>query len=182
MPNSTALLVIDVQMGAFDGERCAVIPGADQLLENVARLVSAVRVSDVELIFIQHCAPTGEVYEEGSAQWLFHPDIAPADTESIVRKRHSSAFEETDLHEKLTSLHIDSLIVCGLQSEHCVSNTTFSARELDYKVTVVRDAHSTWPDAGLSAEQLVERQNGLLAEKGAVLRSTDQVIDAIRVL
>ena len=179
MSNSTALLVIDVQMGAFDGVRCDVMPGADHMLKNVGRLIDAVRDSEAELIYVQHCAPKGQVYEEGSAQWLFHPDIAPTDSDFILMKRYSSSFEDTELDEKLKSLHVDSIIVCGLQSEHCVSNTALSALELDYQVTVAHDAHGTFPDDGLSAEQIIERQNELLLERGATLKSSDDVISEI---
>jgi len=182
MSNSTALLVIDVQMGAFDGVRCDAMPGADHMLEKVGQLIDAVRGSSVELIYVQHCAPKGQVYEEGSAHWLFHPDIAPTDSDFILMKRHSSSFEDTELDDKLKSLNIDSIIVCGLQSEHCVSNTALSALSLGYQVTVAHDAHGTFPDAGLSAEQIIERQNRRLLEKGAVIKSSDEVIKEIGIL
>lgn len=181
MPNRTALLVVDVQVGAFDGELCPVISASDQLLANIVRLVNAARASNIDVIFIQHSAPAGEVFEEGTARWEIHPDIGPAQGESVVAKHNSSAFDGTNLHEILQSLDIASLVLCGLQSEHCVSNTAGSALGLGYVVTIAQDAHSTWPEAGLSAEQLVERQNALLSEKGAILKSSSEVIEKISI-
>ena len=75
MRNRTALLVVDVQLGAFDGERCPVISGSDQLLANIAHLIEAARTSKTDVVFIQHGAPAGEVFEEGTAQWQIHPAI-----------------------------------------------------------------------------------------------------------
>lgn len=176
MRDRTALLVVDVQLGAFDGERCPVISGADQLLTNVAHLIDAARTSNIDVVFIQHCAPTGEVFEEGTARWQIHPDIGPIKGEPIVAKHESSAFDGTNLHDVLQSLDIGSLVVCGLQSEHCVGNTALSALGLGYVVTIAQDAHRTWPDGGLTAEQLVERQNTRLSQKGAVITSTSELI------
>ncbi len=180
MRDRTALLVVDVQLGAFDGELCPAISGSDQLLANVAHLIEAARTSNIDVVFIQHCAPAGEVFEEGTARWQIHPDIGPIKGESIVAKHESSAFYKTNLHDILQSLDIDSLVVCGLQSEHCVSNTALSALGLGYAVIIAQDAHSTWPDGGLTTEQLVERQNTLLSQKGAVTTSTSELIQELK--
>lgn len=179
MRNRGALLVVDVQLGAFNGELCPVISGSDQLLANVAHLIDAARTSNIDVIFIQHCAPASEVFEEGTPRWQIHPDIGPVQREPIVAKHKSSAFDGTNLHEILQSLDIASLVVCGLQSEHCVSNTAFSALGLGYAVTIAQDAHSTWPDAGLTAEQLVERQNTLLSQHGAIIKSSSVLIEEL---
>lgn len=176
MRERTAVLIIDVQRGAFDGERCPVITGSEPLLANIARLIDAARSSNLEAVFIQHSAPKGAVLEEGSSRWQFHPDIRPLEGEAIVTKRESSAFNGTPLHDVLQALDIGSLILCGLQSEHCVAHTARSGLGLGYTVTLARDAHSTWPDGGWTAEQLVARENERLARQGTVLKSTEDLI------
>lgn len=180
MRNRTALLVVDVQLGAFDGELCPVISGSDQLLANVSQLIDAARTSNVDVVFIQHCARAGEVFEQGTARWQIHPKIGPIEGEPIVAKHESSAFNRTNLHDILQSLNIDSLIICGLQSEHCVTNTSLSALALGYALTIAQDAHNTWPDGTLSAEQLVKRQNAILTQKGAVTTSTGELIQELK--
>ena len=60
-----------------------------------------------------------------------------------------------------------------------MSNTALSALGLGYAVTIASDAHSTWPDAGLAAEQLVERQNTLLGRNGSIVKSSSEVIGEI---
>lgn len=175
MNTRTALLVIDVQVGAFNGERCPPISNAKHLLLNVHRLIEGARAAKHTVIFVQHSAGPGEVLERGTNGWKLHPIIEPLQDEWVVTKEESSAFAETDLHETLQAHSINALVVCGLQSEACVRHTVLSAVELGYTVTVAQDAHSTWPDAGCTAHQIVERQNAFFAEAGALLMPTDAI-------
>lgn len=75
---------------------------------------------------------------------------------------------------------IDTIVACGLQSEHCVSNTSFSALELKFTVYVVEDAHSTWPTEHESAPTIIQRQNQALADQGAKVESTSNLIALLK--
>ena len=44
------------------------------------------------------------------------PRLARRPTEKLIRKRYASAFKGTNLHEMLTSLGVDTLIVTGLSA------------------------------------------------------------------
>lgn len=176
-----ALLVIDLQVGAFNGERCPIIAGAEQLLANVRRLIAVARSCKIDVIFVQHCASRGDVLETGTDRWKLHPALEPNDAESVLTKHGSSAFTGTALHDVLQSRGIGDLVLCGLQSEKCISETAISALDLGYSVTIAQDAHSTWPDDGFTASQIVERQNALLSESGAILESTDEFIRRVAI-
>jgi nicotinamidase-related amidase len=63
---TTALLVIDIQRGAFDGARCAPIDRAEDLLLHANSLVEAARASHTLIVFVQHCAKVNEALEEGT--------------------------------------------------------------------------------------------------------------------
>ena len=119
MSSSLALLVIDVQTGAFDGQRCPPIAEADRLLSTTQGLIAAARAASRPVIHVQHGDVAGQVFEEGSAQWHIHASVAPAAGELLVGKRESSAFAGTALEAELRRRGITTLAVCGLQSEHC---------------------------------------------------------------
>jgi maleamate amidohydrolase len=59
--------------------------------------------------------------------------------EKLIRKRYASAFKGTNLHEMLTSLRIDTLIVTGVSTSHCVYATCRDATD-SYRVVVPREA------------------------------------------
>ena len=61
-----ALLVIDIQRGAFDGARCPVIDRAAELVSHARMLVAAARESSTPVVFIQHLDDAGEAFEMDS--------------------------------------------------------------------------------------------------------------------
>ena len=177
--NRCALLVIDVQVAAFDGK---VIPGlhkADDLLERTSRLIRAARSAGTPVVFVQHCEPEGRPLAQGTIGWAIHPSVSPEPSDSVVLKRESSAFEGTNLQELLGQLGVDTLIACGIQSEYCVANTCTSALELWLSVYVARDAHSTRSTDDDEASLLIDRQNSLLAKRGAKVQPCASLLKLI---
>ncbi len=59
-------------------------------------------------------------------------EVAPADFD-VVKKRFS-AFFETDLHERLGSLGVTTIILAGITSSWCVRSTAVDAYQLGYTV------------------------------------------------
>jgi nicotinamidase-related amidase len=67
------------------------------------------------------------------------PRLAPRAGEKIIRKRYASAFKGTNLHEMLTSLGVDTLIVTGISTSHCVYATCRDATD-SFHVIVPKEA------------------------------------------
>jgi len=179
MPH-TALLIIDIQRGAFDGVRCPVIDSPERLLANAGSLLQAARAGGHGVVFVQHGDEPGAPLEEGTVHWQLHESLVPAPGELLVSKHASSSFEGTELHTQLQARGITELVLCGLQSEFCVSNTTRSALQLGYTVRVARDGHNTWPSEGRSAAEIEAEANTRLAQAGALLETTEGLGAALR--
>ncbi len=67
------------------------------------------------------------------------PRLERRPTELILRKRYASAFKGTNLHDMLTMLGIDTLIVTGVSTSHCVYATCRDATD-SFRVIVPREA------------------------------------------
>ncbi|MCA9071793.1 MAG: isochorismatase family protein [Planctomycetaceae bacterium] len=67
------------------------------------------------------------------------PRLERRPNEKILRKRYASAFKGTNLHEMLTSLHVDTLIVTGVSTSHCVYATCRDATD-SFRVIVPEEA------------------------------------------
>ncbi len=178
--SNTALLVIDIQRGAFDGVRCPPIDRPSELVANAALLIAAARAAKLPIVFIQHCAELGAPFEEGTPHWQLHEQLAPNTTETVIKKYASSSFENTNLGDTLQRLKIKDVILCGLQSELCVSNTGNAAIDLGYTVRVAQDGHSTWPSEGKSSETISQNVNQELAARGAIVDSTTNLAAMLR--
>jgi nicotinamidase-related amidase len=176
---TTALLVIDVQRGAFDGVRCPAIDRASNLVMHATLLVEAARAGHAPIVFVQHCAAVNRALEEGTVHGEFHEKVMPHAADHVVKKHASSAFENTELEQMLRALNISALVVCGLQSELCVFNTSVSAIDLGYVVRIAEDGHSTWPAHGKSSEAISSEVNAELHLRGAVIEPSAVLVSRL---
>jgi nicotinamidase-related amidase len=176
----TALLVIDLQRGAFDGVRCPPIDSPEALTGSACALVDAARAGNATVVYVQHSEREPSEFEEGSVHWQLHELLAPADGELRVKKYKSSSFEGTGLDDLLREREVNRLVLCGLQSEGCVSNTARSALELGYAVQVAEDGHGTWPGDDKSAADIRSGVNEDLAGAGVRVVPTERLAEELR--
>jgi maleamate amidohydrolase len=67
------------------------------------------------------------------------PRLQRRPTEKVIRKRYASAFKGTNFREMLTALGVDTLIVTGVSTSHCVYATCRDATD-SFRVVVPRGA------------------------------------------
>lgn len=150
----SALLVIDVQNEMFQ-ENDPVFEG-DRLLHNLKQLIAKARSGRIPVFYIQH---NDEGLKAGSEAWKINREIAPAMSDTIIQKTRPDSFYNTTLEEELKRKGIEHVILAGMQSELCVDTTCRRASSLGYDVTLVSDAHSTWNNSVLTAQQIIEHVN-----------------------
>ncbi|MFX0056122.1 MAG: cysteine hydrolase family protein [Candidatus Hermodarchaeota archaeon] len=169
----TALLVIDMQLGNFQGENP--IENGRDLLYNVNALINKARKANVSVFYIMNKGSEGDPDEPGTEGWEIHPEITPLEDEIIVEKATPDAFHETTLKQRLEELDVSRLIMAGLQTEYCIDTTCRRGSLLGYEVVLVSDAHGTWDSELLSAEQIIAHHNRVLAGWFVTLNKTDQI-------
>lgn len=180
MSEATALLIVDLQQAVFGGHGIPPAHQADRLLRNASALLREARASGVPVVHIQHCGAAGEAFEEGASGWPIAPRLRPVASERVVRKRASNAFEGTELRAVLQELGARSLVITGIQSDRCVGATCRGALGLGFAVRLAEDGHSTWSDGGRSADEIIAAQNEALAREGALLSSTEDLVEQLR--
>jgi nicotinamidase-related amidase len=155
----TALLVIDVQVGIIEGFHAHRGP---VVLEQINKLLSKARASNMPIIYVQHDGEAGHPLEVGTEGWQIHPEIKPREQDLIIRKRASDSFFETTLQRELEARSVRHLIVTGCMTEYCVDTTARRAISLGYDVTLVSNAHTTIDNKLLTAAQIIAHHNALL--------------------
>ena len=166
--SNLALLVIDVQQGLF--RKSTSIYKAEELLENINMLVERAHQGGVPVIYIQHSDT--RTLLKGSQDWQLHSRFLPLTTDFIIHKQQANAFEETGLDEVLQSKNITSLVVVGLVSHGCVRATCLGARQLGYRVILVKDGHSNYSK---QAAQIIDQWNQRLGAQQVEIKLTSEV-------
>ena len=149
----TALIVIDVQQGFDDpawGER-----NNPQSEANVARLIKTWRRHGRPLIYVRHDSITkGSPLRPGQPGNDFKPEIT-GEPDLLVTKNVNSAFlGSPDLHEWLQERDIDSVAICGIQTNYCCETTARMAGNLGYETFFVLDATHTYNMTALDGTEI----------------------------
>ncbi len=179
MKTDTALLVIDVQVGAgIDGPEPA--HQGTAVLDRIGILIRRARAAGAVVLYIQHDGGFDDPLQVGTDGWALHPSLTPEADEAVVRKRAANAFYHTPLHQDLRDRGVRRLVVTGVATDICVDTTCRVAASLGYDVTLVRDAHTTWDRDDLSAAQIVAHHNATLPYSGTpdhpiTVASTDTI-------
>lgn len=155
-----ALLIIDVQNGMFS-MKPPVYQG-EALLKNIKIAMEFARKEDIPIIYVQHNGIENSPLEKQSEGWNIHEHISPEKGDIIVQKDTPDSFHRTCLQQELTDLNIQHLILTGIQTEACVDTTCRRGFSLDYRVTLLMDAHSTFDKKDISAEQIISHHNEVL--------------------
>ncbi|MGD6804020.1 cysteine hydrolase family protein [Rossellomorea aquimaris] len=156
----TALLVIDVQRAMFTME--PPVHKGNELLKNIQKMISYARDRSIPLIFVQHSGPNNSPLEKNTEGWGLHDNLSPAAEDMIIHKKTPDSFYETSLQKYLRQMEIEHLIITGIQTEACVDTACRIGFSLGYKMTLVKDAHSTFHKETLSASSIIEHHNEVL--------------------
>jgi nicotinamidase-related amidase len=127
--------------------------GADleAVIDNSCRMLAAARAQGMPIFFTTYAFDPADppspqnkklcmnLKADDAARFELDPRLNRRPTEKIVRKRYASAFKGTNLHEMLTSLGVDTLIVTGVSTSHCVYATCRDATD-SFRVIVPREA------------------------------------------
>jgi nicotinamidase-related amidase len=170
---NSALLIVDVQVGAFNGFKIPPVKNADRLIKNIRTLIQVYRENNLPIVYIQDCGKVGGAFEQRTEHWQIHSAVSPNENDTVIQKKTANAFFETNLEEIINRLQVDTLIMSGLHSENCFSVTCSKALELGCQIVVVGDGHSTSKE---QYSEVIERQNALLARSGASIKLVDGIL------
>lgn len=155
----SAVLVIDVQRGLFDGSPRPYL--ADEVIRNINNVTEYARTSNIPVVFIQH-EKISTTLEYGTEGWQLQSDLIVSEHDIFIRKTTPDSFLKTNLEETLKKIGVTNLLVCGYASEFCVDTTIRRAGGLGYSIELIADAHTTHDKNHATALQIREHHNATL--------------------
>lgn len=134
-PDFTAVVVVDMQNDFVRGDGALPVPGAEETIEPIARLLAWARGEGIPVFYTQDTHREGdpeweiwgEHVEEGTEGWEIVEELAPEEDELVFPKTRYDGFYGTSLDHELRVRGIDTLIICGTVANICVHYTAASA-------------------------------------------------------
>ena len=194
-PESTALIVTDMQNAFVAEDATLETPDAREILDRLSGLVGYAREHDMAVIWTQsdHSAPYSGVMLKkfpileaerllwkGEPSFELYPDmVQPIEGEHRVVKHKYDPFFETDLDAILRNLGIETVIVVGTATNVCCESAARSAFLRDYQVVLVSDCTASF-DAAMHEATLrtIEMFFGRVMDTNDVLEEMESMLEA----
>ncbi len=145
-----ALIVIDLACFWTDASQ-QIGSHLDGVVENTKVVLAAARQAGIPVFFTTFAFDPADppsphdvklqlkLSPEDAGKFDLDPRLDRRPNEKLIRKRYASAFKGTNLNEMLTGLGIDTLIVTGCSTSHCIYATCRDATD-SFRVIVPQEA------------------------------------------
>ena len=158
-PETTAVVVVDMQHDFVDEDGALSVPGAGETVPRIRRLLDWARERGTTVCYTQDTHKEGDPewefwgrhVEEGTHGWKILEEIAPREDEMVFRKVRYDGFYDTGLDHHLRVQGVDTVIVCGTVANICVHYTAASAGLRWYGVIHPVDAISALTEFDMEA-------------------------------
>ena len=181
-PQSSALLVLDMQAYFLEPASHAHIPSANAILPRLCRLAERYAAHRLPVIFTQH-VNTAQDAGLMAVWWrdLIQPDsplsqIAPQFDLSqgrVLQKSQYDAFHQTDLESMLRGQGIRQVVIGGVMTHLCCETTARAAFGRGFEVFFLVDGTATYTEAYHRASLLN------LAHGFAELKLVQEITDSL---
>jgi ureidoacrylate peracid hydrolase len=193
-----ALLVVDMQEAFVAPGAPFATQAAREIVPAIGRLAEAIRVHGGIVVWIS----TILLPRDSPRHWTYAERFLPAERRQQVAEaltpgspifeihagfqREAGDFEclkdrfspfspgASDLDARLREMGIDTVIVCGTETDVCCESTARDAMMLNYSVNVAQDA------CAAASDEAHLRGLAGLAEVFATICDTDEIIEALR--
>jgi nicotinamidase-related amidase len=151
---TTALIVIDVQRAFDEWEAAGKRRNNPEAIARIIELLTAFRGSDAPIFHIRHEGTRpGSSFFPGGTGYPVKDEAREMEGEPVIVKRVNSAFIGTDLESRLRTAGIQTVVICGATTNHCVETTTRMAGNLGFDACLVRDATWTFDRIGPDGDE-----------------------------
>ena len=200
IPESTAFLIIDMQLGFLAEDSPLTVPMARHQVPVIRRVLGEFRQRHLPVFYTRfvvqpdHYVPfyraissqrgldtTSEdaPFSVTGKHVAIVSELQPQPGEPVVDKVAYDGFAETNLDGLLRSRGIETLVIAGTVVNWCVDSTLRSAFHRRFNSIVLADGVSGYDQAGTTGEKWVAQELDHFAEAFAIVMDADELIEAV---
>jgi len=149
-----ALLLIDIQKAFLDETYWGGNRNNKDAEVVCGQILNTWRDLNLPVFHVRHSSTNlDSKLNKSSPGFEFNHHVSPIPNEPIITKKVNSAFIGTDLKQQLDALKIDTVVIIGITTNHCVSTTTRMAGNYGYDTYVISNATATFDRIGINGEK-----------------------------
>ena len=150
-----ALIIIDVQKAFLEKD----YPGIKRNNTNAelvcGNILNKWRKNDLNVIHVRHSSTNPESkLHKSKPGFEFNDYVKPKNNEIVLTKNVNSAFIGTGLDEILKNLNINTLVIVGMTTNHCISTTVRMAGNLGYETFLISDSTACYNTKGSDGKEI----------------------------
>lgn len=159
--NQRALLIVDMQVGLFNGNPPP-YEGA-RVLANINTLIARARAAGAPVYAVRHTGPAGSpIAPDSELTKLVSGLDVDAARDTVFVKTRPNCFIGTELRQWLADAGVNELVIVGMKTEYCVDTTCRAVFDLGMRAVLIEDAHTTVDTPEMSARDIIAHHNRTL--------------------
>ena len=148
-----ALLLVDIQKAFLEKDYPGLIRNNENAEFICGKILKKWRTLDLPIIHVRHSSSNPESkLHKSRPGFEFNDYVTPLETEMVLTKEVNSAFIGTNLENILIKSHIDTLVIVGMTTNHCISTTVRMSGNLGFDTYLISDSTACYNTKGMNGE------------------------------
>ena len=148
-----ALLLVDIQKAFLEKDYPGIIRNNEHAEFICGKILKKWRTLDLPIIHVRHSSTNPESkLHKSRPGFEFNDYVIPLETEIVLTKEVNSAFIGTNLENILIKSHIDTLVIVGMTTNHCISTTVRMSGNLGFDTYLISDSTACYNTKGMNGE------------------------------
>lgn len=148
-----ALLLVDIQKAFLEKDYPGLIRNNEHAEFICGKILKKWRTLDLPIIHVRHSSTNPESkLHKSRPGFEFNDYVTPLEAEMVLTKEVNSAFIGTNLENILIKSHINTLVIVGMTTNHCISTTVRMSGNLGFDTYLISDSTACYNTKGLNGE------------------------------
>jgi len=150
---NSALLLVDIQKAFLEKDYPGIIRNNEDAEFICGKILNKWRTLDLPVIHVRHSSTNPESkLHKSKPGFEFNDYVIPLKTEMVLTKKVNSAFIGTNLEDILFKRNINTLVIVGMTTNHCISTTVRMSGNLGFNTYLISDSTACYNTKAMNGE------------------------------